>query len=51
MNGKHLRNCFELLPAGPPVLKTLPAMALTAVLSAAVVACSGPTGGWQGGTG
>jgi len=40
MNGEHLMNGLELMPAGLRALKTVPALALTLVLITAVVACT-----------
>ncbi len=51
MNGKHLRICFELMPAGLRALKAFPAIALVALLGAAVVACNGGAGGLHGSSG
>jgi concanavalin A-like lectin/glucanase superfamily protein len=40
MNGEHLMNGLELMPAGLRALKSVPAVALTLVLITAVVACT-----------
>ena len=39
MNGEHLMNGLELIPAGRRALKAIPAVALTLVLITALAAC------------
>jgi Concanavalin A-like lectin/glucanases superfamily len=51
MNGEHLMNGLELMPAGRRALQAVPAVALTLVLITAVVACGVAPSGFIGGAG
>src|SRR3984893_12947692 len=50
MDGQHLMNGLELIPAGRRALQAVPAVALTLVLITAVVACGVAPSGFIGGT-
>jgi Concanavalin A-like lectin/glucanases superfamily len=51
MNGEHLMNGLELIPAGRRALKAVPAVSLTLVLITALVACGVAPSGFIGGAG